>query len=174
MTGISSHNGKLAPIYLLHTEKIAEAVLSYVFKMAFPAPLFKDFPAVFSVCLGAALGSCQVAEPGGQFTQDSRLLEGPDLRKQVKWLLPLVLLNLLSAHWRRACRLTGLTRRGGWETGSPAYHWYPWGEGRWPWWRRPWPGRGWARYWEGPGGCGRLSMGGRKVLQRQEGKMKCP
>ena len=39
MTGISSQNSKVTPICLLHTEKIAELVLSYVFKLAFPASL---------------------------------------------------------------------------------------------------------------------------------------
>ena len=37
MTGVSSHNSKLIPICILQIEKITEAVLSYVFKMAFPA-----------------------------------------------------------------------------------------------------------------------------------------
>ena len=40
MTGISSHTRKLTPVCLLQTEKIAAAVISYVFKMAFPASLF--------------------------------------------------------------------------------------------------------------------------------------
>ena len=38
-TGISSHNSKLTPICLLHIEKIAIAVMSCLFKMAFSAPL---------------------------------------------------------------------------------------------------------------------------------------
>ena len=40
MTGISSHNNKLIPVWILQTEKITAAVISYVFRMAFPASLF--------------------------------------------------------------------------------------------------------------------------------------
>ena len=35
----SSHNSQLIPICLLHTNNLAETVLPYVFKMAFPASL---------------------------------------------------------------------------------------------------------------------------------------
>ena len=41
MTRVSSHNSGLTPLCLLHTEKIAEAVLPYVFKKAFPLSLLK-------------------------------------------------------------------------------------------------------------------------------------
>ena len=41
MTGISCYNSRLTPICLLYTEKIAEAVFPYVFKMAFPASPFR-------------------------------------------------------------------------------------------------------------------------------------
>ena len=40
MTGILSHNSHMTPICFLHTKKIAEAVLPYVFKMVFPASPF--------------------------------------------------------------------------------------------------------------------------------------
>ena len=40
MADISSYNSKLHPIYLLHTEKIADAVLPYVFRMVFSVSLF--------------------------------------------------------------------------------------------------------------------------------------
>ena len=39
MTGISSHFSKVTPICILHNEKIAETVLSHVFKMTFPSSL---------------------------------------------------------------------------------------------------------------------------------------
>ena len=40
MTRITSHTSKWTPIYLLHTDKTAEAVLLHVLKTAFPASFF--------------------------------------------------------------------------------------------------------------------------------------
>ena len=40
MTGISSYNSQLTPVYLLHTEKRGKPVWLFVFNMAFPTSLF--------------------------------------------------------------------------------------------------------------------------------------
>ena len=44
MTGMSSYNSHLTPVNLLHTEKRGEAVLPYVFVMAFPPSPFVQPP----------------------------------------------------------------------------------------------------------------------------------
>ena len=52
MTGIPIHNSQLNPICLVHTEKIADAVFLYIFKMVLPASLkiTINFCKTFTLC----------------------------------------------------------------------------------------------------------------------------